>query len=156
MHDPEHFARFFDTHQWILNEHAKGITHEESCRAPAGGGNSLNWVLGHIAASRNDIHALIGVPPAWSEEKAAPYLRGSSGVVEGAVAQPVSEILERLERSTETIKARLAEMPLADFERRLEKGTVGERLAFLQFHESYHAGQVGLLRRLLGKQGVIS
>lgn len=46
-------------------------------------------------------------------------------------------------------------MPPADFERKLENGNVGERLAFLQFHESYHAGQVGLLRRLLGKDGVI-
>jgi uncharacterized damage-inducible protein DinB len=34
-------------------------------------------------------------------------------------------------------------------------GTVREALAVLQFHEAYHAGQVGLLRRLLGKPGVI-
>jgi uncharacterized damage-inducible protein DinB len=155
MHDPQHFARFFDTHQWIFSEHTKGISHDESCRAPEGGGNSLNWVLGHIAASRNDIHALIGAPPAWGDGTAAPYLRGRSGVTGGAHARPVSEILELLDRSTETIKARLVEMPPANFERELEKGTVGERLAFLQFHESYHAGQVGLLRRLLGKEGVI-
>ncbi len=151
MHDPQHFARFFDTHQWIFSEHTEGITHDEGCRAPKGGGNSLNWVLGHIAASRNDIHSLIGAPPAWSAETAALYLRGSSGVTDGATARPVPEILDVLDRSTTTIKARLAEMPSTDFERKLEKGTVGERLAFLQFHESYHTGQVGLLRRLLGK-----
>jgi uncharacterized damage-inducible protein DinB len=155
MHDPQHFARFFDTHQWIFSEHTKGITHDESCRAPLGGGNSLNWVLGHIAASRNGIHALIGAPNALAKETAAPYLRGSAGVTEGADARPTSEIIDLLDRSTETIKTRLAEMAPADFERSLEKETVGEALAFLQFHESYHAGQVGLLRRLLGKDGVI-
>jgi uncharacterized damage-inducible protein DinB len=155
MHDPQHFARFFDTHQWIFSEHAKGITQEESCRTPGGGGNSLNWVLGHVAASRNDIHSLIGAAPAWPVEVAAPYVRGSSGALDGAAARPVSEIVQVLERSTETIKARLGEMTVADFDRELDKGTVGDRLAFLQFHESYHAGQVGLLRRLLGKDGVI-
>ena len=155
MHDRQHFVRFFDIHQWIFSEHTEGITHDESCRAPQGGGNSLNWVLGHIAASRNDIHALIGTAPAWTAETAMPYLRGSSGMADSATARPVPEIVGVLDRSTETIKARLAEMSTADFERKLDKGTVGENLAFLQFHESYHAGQVGLLRRLLGKDGVI-
>jgi len=33
--------------------------------------------------------------------------------------------------------------------------TVGNQLAFFQFHEAYHAGQVGLLRRLAGKEGAL-
>ncbi len=36
-----------------------------------------------------------------------------------------------------------------------EKSTVGEQLGFLAFHEGYHAGQVAILRRLLGKEGAI-
>ncbi|MBU1676531.1 DinB family protein, partial [bacterium] len=36
-----------------------------------------------------------------------------------------------------------------------ETETVGSLLAGLAFHESYHCGQLGLLRRLLGKDGVI-
>jgi hypothetical protein len=34
-------------------------------------------------------------------------------------------------------------------------GTLGDKLGFLQFHEAYHAGQIGLLRRLVGKEGKI-
>ena len=155
MHDPQHFTRFFDIHQWIFAEHTKGITPEESCRPPAGGGNSLNWVLGHIAASRNDIHELLGAPPACSAETAELYRRGSSGVTDGAGMLRDAEIVALLAQSAQTIKERLASMSAADFARPVEKGTVGDALAFLQFHESYHAGQVGLLRRLLGKEGVI-
>jgi uncharacterized damage-inducible protein DinB len=33
--------------------------------------------------------------------------------------------------------------------------TVGSLLVGLAFHEAYHAGQVGMLRRLLGKPGAI-
>lgn len=153
--DPKHLIRFFDIHQWTFQNHAQGITHEESCRPPGPGGNSLNWVLGHIAATRNDIHALIGEAPLWSEEEAAPYVRGSAGRLDPAAARPLSEILEAIERSNTGMKTRLAAMTPEDFDRPLEKGTLGDVIAFLQFHESYHAGQVGLLRRLLGKEGVI-
>ena len=33
---------------------------------------------------------------------------------------------------------------------------LGDRLSFLQFHETYHAGQTGILRRLAGKKGAIA
>jgi hypothetical protein len=33
--------------------------------------------------------------------------------------------------------------------------TVCETLAILQFHEAYHVGQAGVLRRIAGKQGAI-
>mgnify|MGYP001101362822 CR=1 FL=1 len=32
---------------------------------------------------------------------------------------------------------------------------VAEKIAMLHFHEAYHTGQVGLMRRLLGKDGMI-
>jgi hypothetical protein len=32
---------------------------------------------------------------------------------------------------------------------------LAEVVGFFHFHESYHAGQIALLRRLVGKQGVI-
>jgi hypothetical protein len=33
--------------------------------------------------------------------------------------------------------------------------SVGEKLFVLQFHEAYHAGQTGLLRRIAGHEGAI-
>ena len=33
--------------------------------------------------------------------------------------------------------------------------TIGSLLAGLSFHEAYHAGQIGLLRRIVGKQGAL-
>ena len=35
------------------------------------------------------------------------------------------------------------------------KETMGTLLASLAFHEAYHAGQTGLLRRVIGREGVI-
>jgi hypothetical protein len=35
------------------------------------------------------------------------------------------------------------------------KETMGSLLASLAFHEAYHVGQTGLLRRVIGREGVI-
>jgi uncharacterized damage-inducible protein DinB len=35
------------------------------------------------------------------------------------------------------------------------RSTLEQQLGFLAFHESYHVGQVGVLRRLIGKPGAI-
>lgn len=153
--DAKHFIRFFETHQWTFHQHAQGITHEESCRAPEGGGNSLNWVLGHIVMERDIILRLIGGAPLWSDAEAAPYQRGTDGRPDPATARPLPELMEALDRSHAAIVDRLNAMGPAEFAAPTEKGTVGADLAFLQFHESYHAGQVGLLRRILGKEGII-
>jgi hypothetical protein len=32
---------------------------------------------------------------------------------------------------------------------------VMEQVTFLGFHEAYHLGQIGLLRKMLGKEGAI-
>jgi len=35
-------------------------------------------------------------------------------------------------------------------------GTVAEALTILGFHEAYHVGQLGIQRRLIGKDGAIA
>jgi uncharacterized damage-inducible protein DinB len=155
MHDPKHFIRFFETHQWIISNHLKDVSQAESCHRPDPGGNSLNWVLGHVAASRNDILKLLQEPQVWNSTEAAPYLRGSDGRADTFRPRPLEEIQAALDRSHQSILAKLEKMTPEDLQAPTEKGTIGSDLAFLQFHESYHMGQVGYLRRLLGKEGVI-
>ncbi len=67
----------------------------------------------------------------------------------------MEEILAAFDDSQDTILAALERTTEADLAASHAKETVGQRLAFLQFHEAYHIGQIGLLRRLLGKPGAI-
>jgi uncharacterized damage-inducible protein DinB len=152
--EPAALAKLYAINVQSLKLNTEGVSHEESVRPPSEGGNSLNWVLGHIVANRNGILDLVGAPPIWSEELATPYERGSTPLDPGA-AQPLNRILADLDRAQETLTRRLGEIGSADLAAQRGKSTVGEQLAFLQFHEAYHAGQVGLLRRLLGKPGAI-
>jgi uncharacterized damage-inducible protein DinB len=155
MTDPRHLLRFFEVHQWIFANHLKDVSDEEGLRPPPGGGNCLNWIVGHIVVSRNDVLALLGAPPFWSPAEAGPYLRGSSGTLTAGSPRTMAELQIALDGSYDAIRERMSGLSPEDLARSTEKGTVGGDLAFLQFHESYHAGQVGLTRRLLGKEGVI-
>lgn len=144
----------FRNNHWVLTQHAAGITHEESLARSGSGGNTFNWVLGHIVASRNDILALLGEPPVWSEADAAPYVRGSHELA-SAAARRLEAILADLDRSQERLMARLERVTGEELAATRGESTMGKQLAFFQFHETYHVGQTGLLRRLAGKEGVI-
>lgn len=132
------------------------LTHEESLLLPRPGGSCANWVLGHIVAFRSTILPLLGDSPYWAREDCAPYARGSERL-DPARARPFDGLLHDLDATQERIRAgiaRLTDAALAETPPG-EKRTLAQRLFFLQFHEAYHVGQLGLLRRLAGKPGAI-
>jgi uncharacterized damage-inducible protein DinB len=150
----ESLAKNFGLNHGVIKMNTDGLTHEESLKIPEPGGNSLNWVLGHIIAERNTILGLLGEDPVWSESEAAPYERGTGPTLDAA--RPLDEILADLGRSQERLGKRLGELSDADLTREIDGATLGDRLSFLQFHETYHVGQTGILRRLAGKKGAIA
>lgn len=144
-----------------IKVNTEGLTHEESLVAPPGGGNCLNWVVGHLVSSRNGLLRLLGCDFVWDKERAERYQRGSDPIsAEEAVA--FDEILADFAASQEPIVAALRgltdEQLAAPTTARYLKGddeTLGSVLATFVFHEAYHTGQTGLLRRILGKEGAI-
>jgi len=141
-----------------LTLNLEGFTHEESLAQPAGGGNCVNWLLGHVLAHRDLMLRALGEPPVWTDADAERYGRGSAPVTgedEGVERlETLRELLDRAhERVLEAIRRggddRLAE-PAPQGNR-----TLGQYLGFLAEHEMYHAGQVALLRRAAGKEGAI-
>lgn len=148
-------VKLFDYNLRVVELNLEGVTFEESLVQPQGGGNCANWVLGHIVANRNPIMELIGENPVWSEEKAAIYRRGSLPLTDPAIAISLESMLSDLRASQEKLRRKLPQMTSEELEKPQGDGTTYERLTFLQFHEAYHAGQLGLLRRWLGKAGAI-
>jgi uncharacterized damage-inducible protein DinB len=146
----------------VLGMNTNGLTHEDSLRQPTPGGNCMNWVLGHIVANRNTILKALGQEPIWTEKTAEPYQRGSAPLTGESDAIPLEQILEDLNASQERILGALDRMdperlsgpPPPDLTKDKDE-TLGSLLTVLGFHEAYHAGQTGLLRRLLGKPGAI-
>lgn len=147
--------RMFDFHLKAITMNLEGITHDDSLVQPQTGGNGVNWVLGHIVVSRGSILKLVGESLGWSENESAPYVRGSEQL-DPAKALPFSRIVSDLEASQRKLMEGLDRTPVEDWRSSTDSGTKMDDLAFLQFHEAYHIGQLGTLRRIVGRPGAIS
>src|SRR3954454_2510939 len=99
---------------FILKKNLEGITHEESLRQPEGGGNCLNWVLGHIVATRDAALKMLNQEPIWSQEEADTYRRGSSPIRDGSRAESLERIVADFERSQDRLIAGLAKVSEAE------------------------------------------
>jgi uncharacterized damage-inducible protein DinB len=150
-------ARIFEFSYLALGRNLEGLTHEESLSAPEPGGNSLNWVLGHLLVYRNNVMKLLGQPPAWDSPKAARYARGSAPLGPDDDPAPLETLRAALDESQGRLVAALRACPEEDLLAPMEGGgePLAQRLAVLGFHEGYHGGQIALLRRLLGRTGAI-
>ena len=118
-------------------------------------GNCANWILGHIIANRNTIMKLVGENPIWNGEESHPYRRGSEPLTDDTSAIPLDRMLTDLRASQEKLSSILTKMSAKQLEAIVEDVTLYDYLGALQFHEAYHAGQLGILRRLIGKPGAI-
>lgn len=153
---PEILRFLYDFDHAAINRNCAGFTHEESLAAPVAG-NCANWVLGHIIQNRMTLLRLLGEEPLWSDADGAIYARGTKSF-DPAAARDFAGLLKDLETTQERVRAGLSRLEPAVLSKKLEpedKWTLAETLHFLSFHESYHAGQLGLLRRIAGKPGAI-
>jgi hypothetical protein len=144
----------FGYNHYTMGVNARDLTHEESLVEPPGG-NCANWVLGHIVQNRGAILSLLGEKPVWSEGEGERYKRGSAPITARDKPKPFPEIFQALDRSQERILAGLSRVKDEDLGSVETKGSLLGNLCGLQFHEAYHAGQLGLLRRIVGKEGAI-
>ena len=148
-------SKLYGLNMMVIEKNLEGITTEESFVQPQAAGNCVNWVLGHIVATRNQIMELIGENPTLSEVESAPYKRGSKPLTDRSTALTLEKMFSDLQVSQDKLMAALQGMPSEELEAPFGESTKYEQLAVLQFHEAYHAGQLGILRRFLGKPGAI-
>ncbi len=160
--DAPGLARQFGLAAFTVQQNTEGMTQEESLCAPPAGGNCANWVLGHIVHTRSTIAALTGGEPFTGDDHEKLYGRGSPALVDADKAMQTTELLQHYSRSTEQLQAFLARATDEDLAQALPEpheilgSTVGEALTAFAFHEAYHAGQLGILRRVMGKSGALS
>jgi uncharacterized damage-inducible protein DinB len=149
-------SRLFEMNYGALYRNLEGITHEDSLIMPQPGGNPINWVVGHIVATRNRMFAVLKLDQVWPNDISMRYSGVDASMWSPAGALDLKSIEADLARTQSTLMSAFDNLMARDLNVRSNDGrTLGEVLGFFQFHEAYHVGQVGLLRRIVGKQGVI-
>jgi uncharacterized damage-inducible protein DinB len=152
----ESLVWYFNLTHELIKMQLDGLTHADSLLQLPFRGNCLNWVLGHIVGNRNTALTRLGRERVWPEEDEARYCRGSEAIVESGQALPLEELLQALDETQEGILAALQGIDEAELDEVVDdKRTLGESLAWLHWHETYHVGQLEILRQLAGKDDVV-
>lgn len=149
-------VRMYEMNSQIIKAQTDGITTAESLLQLPFRSNCMNWVLGHIGVYRNYVLMHLGGAPVWDEVSWGIYGTGSPLLTDAAIAYPMEKLLADLA----TIEQRIGEIVLALPEATLleakEYEYVGVQPMYvwlngLIWHETYHVGQLEMLRQLAGK-----
>jgi uncharacterized damage-inducible protein DinB len=155
------------THQlgicsYVLERNLSELSEQESHVAPEAGGNCINWVLGHMTRTRLVLLHLLGKELPFPLEEFNAYDDRGGIPFTRKTAIPLDELKRRYKALQEPLVRALNELPqdLMDQPAPFSPSgnpneTTGTLLASFAFHEAYHAGQTGLLRRVAGKEGAI-
>lgn len=148
---------------YTLRTNLAGISHEQSLIQPQPAGNCLNWVLGHLLTVQQATVELLGQESVIDEARIKHYERASEPLTDPTEALPFEELLEAWNLATERVDAGLAAFdpgglgePAPFSPGNDPDETIGSLLSVICFHQGYHAGQTGLLRRLVGEDNAIT
>lgn len=144
--------------QYVVRANVGDATHAESIRTFAPLDNSLNWILGHLVATRSSFLAGLGAEPVWSKDEARAYAQHAPPMRDAASAKPLAEIWRAYDLAQARLLAAIAELTDDQLKEKAPpeltgtpEGTIAAMLATLGVHDAYHSGQTGVYRRLLGR-----
>ncbi|HEX7154337.1 MAG TPA: DinB family protein [Thermoanaerobaculia bacterium] len=142
---------------YVTAKNTDGITHDESLvRLLGDDGSNINWTVGHVVFVRCQLLRHLGQPSVWTPEEWRPYARGSAPSPE---LMPFDEVRRAFDLSQERFLAGLGTLT----EERMAtmvpgpngEESLGSLVGTIIGHDLYHLGQLGVLRRVVGKEGVI-
>lgn len=151
---PEMLIEDFAATVFVIKAQTKGLSHTDSLLVPSFRGNCLNWVVGHIIKGRNEALQRLGAEPVWDQATIDMYATGSDLEFARANARKLELLLEDLDETQARLETALKNASEEQLEAILQIGqrtvTVRSRLSGLHWHETYHVGQLELLRQLSG------
>ena len=151
----------YRTAQMIISANLAGVSQEESLEQPSKAGNCINWLAGHLLTSRDGLCRTLGNTISTLDDgESQLYKQGSGPLRNGRAAVDVNRLAAELQNSGHALVTRIQAMSEEEldvliepkmFPVPVESPSIANLLTLFLFHEAYHAGQMGLGRRLLGK-----
>jgi hypothetical protein len=149
----QEIASDYQGNTWFIKELSKGLSLEESLLHPEFPTNCFNWVLGHVVWRRSVALEVLGEEPFWRPETCVIYKTGSEPLSDRAKARDLSHLIQDLGATESQITNVLMEMSEEELDRKVEtdrgEKSRWEHLAGLHWHETFHMGQLELLRSFM-------
>ncbi len=147
-------AALFGTIDFLVPLVLDDLTEEQArARSREPEGPSIAWSLGHLLHFRSGALALLGAP----EEDAYGERFASTAATDGEGYPSLGTLRSDWGRVSAALAAALGNVTEAALDAPAagphDGKTVRDKLAFLAFHEGYHLGAIGALRKALGLPG---
>ena len=129
------------------------LSDEQAAVRPTNGTNSAAFIAAHLASSRFYLLKTLGVQ---EPDPLASYLDGRKGIDDIAQLPSLREVDEAWTKGAHLLRDRLDALTAAEIDAPssvpfpLANGTLLGTLTFLVQHDSYHIGQLSLLRKYCG------
>ena len=147
------FARLLRLNAQLLRNCVDGLSEAQASSRVLPALNSIAFLVAHMTDARHTLLALLG---GTAVNPLAPLFEGARGIDDVSSLPTLAELLEGWARVDEALDARLDAVSVAALEAPSPQAYPGGdrsvlgALAFLTQHDSYHIGQLALLRRALG------
>ena len=150
-------AFIFGSNDSLAERSFQGVTPEDLWKRPTPQNNPMLWILGHMVSTRAILLKMLGedFDPGLGEA----FGRGAA--LQDASGYPSRERIQEASREVNArLFAKLAALTDADVSKPATRSpipavrTVGDQIAFLAMHDTYHVGQLAYVRKALGLPGV--
>lgn len=143
----------YATNTWLIGLLTDGLSHDESLLQPPFPTNCVNWILGHILVSRDESIQLCG-GNMWDDDAISRYKSDSQPVRDGDDDICFFKDLQQDTVSSQDLLANLlskcSEIGLNEsVETARGEKPRWQHLHGLHWHETYHLGQLELLRSFI-------
>jgi hypothetical protein len=151
-------AQQFGVNNFLFEGTFKDIGDDELLTRLIDKGNSIQFIAGHVTASRFVLANTIGIEDKCPWGKT--FARGAE-VKDASEYPSIDEIRLTWQSITHKLMARLEELTEDDISKKVtakypvSDDTILGAILFLSLHESYHMGQFSYARKLLGKDGLV-
>ena len=137
----------------LIRQTLSDLPAEALWKQPGGQGNSIMWIVGHITQTRAGMLSLLGdrASTGWGEL----FRRGAQRQDPSAYPDPQAiksvgiDLSKQLQAKLATITGEELAAPVTAV-KLPNVNTVADALAFFAFHEAYHVGQLGYVKKALG------
>ena len=146
MVQPTFLQSLFEESYAKVRQATDQIEHAESIQSAIQGVNSMYWIVGHIVVSRCNFSMLLDVPSIWNWATCKLFIPGSISTTETTQQISFPDLLTDLDRTQSQLMTALERAATTDLETMKDAKTVGEELIEYAIHESFHVGQLELLR----------
>ncbi len=158
-HDP-HLQFALEGSRRMLHMFVNDLTPEERRYRICPDANCIDWVVGHLVLTEQRFHAVFGAKSPLLPAGFDKTFARDDVAPKAADYGDTSGLLKLFDEQRNVTIAKVCEFPQEELMVPLENphprfSTLGEAAIFCALHVTLHAGQMSMIRRMLGKPPVI-